>query len=91
VHCVVFVLNNRRRHARRRGVELGAGFDPYSSAVWFDGWKEGPLRWPMSVERAPPVAPPRTWLLRTGWRRHGALALCEVPGGPAAAARRPTA
>ena len=82
-NVLVYVLNNRRRHARRRGVELGAGFDPYSSAVWFDGWKEGPLRWPKSVERAPPVAPARTWLLRTGWRRHGALALCEVPGGPA--------
>jgi REP element-mobilizing transposase RayT len=82
-NALVYVINNRRRHARQRGVELGAGFDPYSSAVWFDGWKEGPLRWPKSVQRAPPVRPARTWLLRTGWRRHGALALCEVPGGPA--------
>jgi hypothetical protein len=87
-NALVYVLQNRRSHARRRGVELAAGFDPYSSAVWFDGWKEGRLRWPISVERAPPVAPARTWLLTTGWRRYGAIALGEVPVGPAHAVAR---
>jgi len=27
----------------------------------------------------PEVAPPRTWLLRVGWRRHGLISGSEVP------------
>ena len=27
----------------------------------------------------PAVAPPRTWLLRTGWRRHGLIRVDETP------------
>ncbi|MEO1484005.1 MAG: transposase, partial [Myxococcota bacterium] len=28
----------------------------------------------------PPVAAPRTWLLSTGWRRHGLISSSETPG-----------
>ncbi|TMA82076.1 MAG: hypothetical protein E6J72_03800 [Deltaproteobacteria bacterium] len=59
--------------------------DRASSAVWFDGWK----RWapgahyehgPPPARRRCPVARPRTWLLRIGWRRHGLLDPSDVPG-----------
>ncbi len=28
----------------------------------------------------PAVAPPRTWLVRVGWRRHGLIDPAEIPG-----------
>jgi hypothetical protein len=37
------------------------------------------LRSPREV-RDPPVSRARTWLLRVGWRRHGRVAVTEVPG-----------
>jgi hypothetical protein len=59
--------------------------DPWSSGVWFEGWRR-PLdgREPQVQEllaegRVTPE--PASWLLRVGWRRHGAIDLAEVPGG----------
>ena len=63
-----YVLLNARKH----GVALRerAWLDPCSSAAVFDGWsiEVRPLA---HVRSAPPTSPPRTWLLRTGWRRAG--------------------
>jgi REP element-mobilizing transposase RayT len=69
-----YVLLNARRHARRI---LGpAALDPASSARWFDGWQGVG-----GVSRDPrPVARARTWLLATGWRRHGSIDPADVPG-----------
>jgi hypothetical protein len=51
--------------------------DTFTSAPWFDGWKETlTVRGLEAVVR--PVAPARTWLLATGWRRHGLLHLDEA-------------
>ncbi|HRC57478.1 MAG TPA: hypothetical protein PKU97_16205, partial [Kofleriaceae bacterium] len=60
--------------------------DPYSSAPWFEGFHTSPRTcgqyWLTSLQRQPrPTAAPRTWLLATGWRRHGLLLPTEVPGG----------
>ena len=58
--------------------------DPYSSGLWFDGWK-GALGtdapWLRALARAGrPTAAPRTWLLAEGWRRGGGLiATDDVP------------
>ena len=74
--AIRYVLLNARRHARRAG-RRALSLDPASSGRWFDGWKRG------LVARAPgltSVAPPHTWLLRTGWRRHGLLDPADVPG-----------
>jgi REP element-mobilizing transposase RayT len=38
-HAIVYVLANARKHAR---AALPAGIDPYSSARWFDGWRDFP-------------------------------------------------
>jgi len=81
--ALVYVLTNARRHLRKAGRKVGAAaplLDPASSARWFDGWR------PMAASRLPEtaaareVARPRTWLLRTGWRRHGLVDPAEVPG-----------
>ena len=58
--------------------------DPYSSAAWFDGWRDRirahePWQRDLLAEPAPTAAP-RVWLLTTGWKRWCLLAFDEVPG-----------
>lgn len=69
-----YVLLNARKHVGRLP---GCGVDPFSSARWFDGWTTPS---PKKMLERSPVALARTWLLRTGWRRHGAIDPHEVPG-----------
>ena len=84
-----YVLLNARKHAAKAASgakEVSKAIvriDPASSGRWFDGWKrkagltaddEPP------ASHAPPVARARTWLLTTGWRRHGLLDPADVPG-----------
>lgn len=72
---LVYVLTNWRKHVPR-----AQGFDPCSSAIWFDGWKEAAS--PLATTRAradSPVARPRTWLAALGWRRRGLIRLRERP------------
>ena len=84
-----YVLLNARKHAAKDGALLRSAdvvLDPASSARWFDGWK----KWRCSINqergtgppsgRTCPVARPRTWLLRVGWRRQGLLNPADVPG-----------
>src|SRR5690606_22646659 len=73
-----YVLQNARKHGRWRRRR----FDRYSSGFWFDGWLDGPARRPGGPV---PVALPRSWVLSTGWRRLGLIAMDESP-----AAARPT-
>ena len=83
-NVVRYVLLNARHHAAERGERLARTWiDPFSSAPWFDGWRAPVCHdadWLRALLRAPcPTAPPRTWLLRVGWRRHGLLAFDDVP------------
>lgn len=76
--AIAYVLLNSRRHLAKRGIRLSAvpRVDPASSGRWFDGW-----RFSFARSHDPPaVAPPRTWLLRAGWRRVGLICPREVPG-----------
>ncbi len=67
---IVYVLQNHLHHHPSPRI-----VDPHSSAAWFDGWAARlPARDPPS-----PVRAPHTWLLATGWRRHGAIRLTERP------------
>jgi hypothetical protein len=86
-NCIVYVLNNIRKHdAQREKVRDRCWIDPCSSGRYFDGWVDCPARPPPA--RPPPdradwvVARPRSWLLRSGWRKHGGgpIDLDEVPG-----------
>ncbi len=75
-NCLAYVLLNHRSHRARGGERVGRGaVDPFSSARWFDGWREhaGPAEGPAVT------SPPRTWLLAVGWRRRGLLSLDEIP------------
>jgi REP element-mobilizing transposase RayT len=69
-----YVLSNARRH----GLVLD-GLDPFSSARWFDGWRDAPGPRP---GESGPIAAARTWLVRIGWRRHGRIDPAVAPGGP---------
>lgn len=61
--------------------------DPYSSGRTFDGWRSDPREGPTRSGPPPiPTAPPHTWLLATGWRRHG---LIDPGRAPAPAPRSP--
>jgi hypothetical protein len=77
-NALAYVLLNARRHLARRLGSLPATsrVDPASSGRWFDGWRSPPAR----GCDPPAVAPPRTWLLRGGWRQRGLIDLSEVPG-----------
>jgi REP element-mobilizing transposase RayT len=85
-NAIRYVLSNQRAHEARRGERLNRDWiDPFSSAFWFDGWKDRVrLREPrqrelLNVPR--PTAAPTVWLLTTGWRRWGPLAFDEVEAG----------
>ena len=82
-NALAYVLNNWRKHrADRQEWSRAWRVDPYSSAVSFDGWRDldedcadlfPPHYEPLPVWR------PKTWLLNTGWRRHGLIRPTEVP------------
>ena len=71
-----YVLLNEHKDRARQG-ELIRGIDSYSSGRYFDGWADAEGVPPLDGERAPPVAQPRSWLLRVGWRRRGLLRTTE--------------
>ncbi len=82
-----YVLLNARHHAAQRGQRLARGWlDPASSAAWFDGWShpehaDRSAYWIVQLQRIPrPTRAPRTWLCAIGWRRHGLLAIDDIPG-----------
>ena len=58
-------------HRGKPALRAAAG----SSAAWFDGWARKPqgLKAPKDVET--PVAPAKTALLKTGWKKGGGLSL----------------
>jgi REP element-mobilizing transposase RayT len=70
-HAIVYVLMNFKKHRPADRQTL----DPCSSAAWFDGFRSSP---PTSGDLAP-TRNPRTWLARTGWRRHGLVDPAERP------------
>jgi putative transposase len=71
-NALVYVPQNHRKHGSDR-----AGFDPCSSARWFEGSR---LR--VQATMSSPVVRARRWLARIGWKRHGLLDPTERPAGP---------
>jgi REP element-mobilizing transposase RayT len=78
------VPENQRSHQAVSGVEQ-AGLDPYSSAGWFDGWRDECASSAPALpnEAAPRDFVARTWLLRVGWRKHGLIGTGEAPAAVA--------
>jgi REP element-mobilizing transposase RayT len=83
-----YVLLNFRRHMAKDGrCVLLPQIDVFSSGVLFDGWKE--RRETSQPAERECVALAKSWLLRTGWRRHGLISLREVPGPEGKTSRTP--
>jgi REP element-mobilizing transposase RayT len=90
-----YVLANFRKHAPAKTnpeTTMSPGVDPYSSAEFFDGFRD----WSPASGLAPPfaerpawrgpttpddipVVAARSWLARVGWRRSGLLSVDEAP------------
>ena len=73
------MLGNGKKHAAEgREVHVPGPIDTFTSAPWFDGFRETiVVRGLEAVVR--PVTDARTWMLTIGWRRHGLLSVHEVP------------
>jgi len=74
-----YVLANGKKHAAEgREVHVPAAIDTFTSAPWFDGFRETvTVRGLEAIPR--PVTDSRTWMLTLGWRRHGLLSVHELP------------
>ena len=89
-HALSYVINNWRKHGEDRGeVTRRWDVDWYASGAMFPGWKELGSKG-FALRHPPELAPvtvsaPKTWLLREGWKKHGAISWREVPS----AARSP--
>jgi REP element-mobilizing transposase RayT len=73
-----YVMENAKKHAAKGGgVQIHTPIDVFTSAPWFDGFRERVVvRGLEAIAR--PVAAARTWLLRIGWRRHGLLSVADA-------------
>ena len=81
-NALAYVLNNWRRHREDRapGRARVTALDPYSSALSFDGWRDGTRFAVPDGFALLPVARAETWLLTVGWRTHAPpLDWREVP------------
>jgi len=71
-NALAYLFFNARKHR-----ELPLGLDAYASSLWASACFADPIYRHglqlLAEGRAPPVATPRTWLLREGWQRHGLL------------------
>ena len=74
-----YLFGNGSKHAAEgREVQVALAIDTYTSAPWFDGFRERITVLGLeAVVR--PVADAHTWLLTEGWLRHGRLSVHEVP------------
>lgn len=78
------IVEAERSEALARGMQsfkIAAAKRPvdfFSSGPTFQGWKEGPVPLPKGYEPLP-VAKPKGWLLREGWRRAGEVSLRDEP------------
>jgi REP element-mobilizing transposase RayT len=82
-NTLVYVMGNARKHAAEgRMVRVPQAIDMFTSAPWFDGFRErerelARVRGLEAITK--PITDARTWLLTRGWRRHGLLAIDELP------------
>lgn len=78
-NAIRYVLGNGKKHEQQgREVRVGEAVDVFTSAPWFDGFRET-VRFRGLEVTVRPVADSRTWMLSVGWRRHGLLSIHELP------------
>jgi REP element-mobilizing transposase RayT len=81
-HTLNYILNNWRKHRQNGGYSLFDGrIDPYSSGVWFAGWKERTQAVAMPEGYEPPrVSDAQTWFLTQGYKLGPPISVYDVPG-----------
>ena len=82
-NALVYVLHNRKKHGA-----LSCAIDRMSSCFWFNGFRDLDdvrdvimdlmTEW-QTRDGPPPVTPPQSWLLQSGWRRSGLISVHEAP------------
>ena len=74
-----YLFGNGRKHAAEgREVRVPQAIDTFTSAPWFQGFRERITV--VGIEAVVrPVTDARTWLLTEGWLRHGRISVHEVP------------
>ena len=73
------LFENARKHFFEGGMPRPQVIDVFTSAPWFDGFRERIVV--RGIEHVPrPTSDAHTWLLRKGWRRHGLLPVPAVDG-----------
>ncbi|HEX6811235.1 MAG TPA: hypothetical protein VF384_06410, partial [Planctomycetota bacterium] len=74
-----YLLANGKKHAAEgREVSVPGPTDTFTSAPWFDGFRERvSVRGLDTIER--PTTDARSWMLTIGWRRHGLLSVHDLP------------
>ena len=81
-NAIRYVLTNAIHHGAAPSVRDSTWIDAYSSAAWFDGWRDAiqpDTWWKRELLAEPsPVVRATVWLLAVGWRRNGLLAFDEV-------------
>ena len=81
--ALAYVLLNVRKHCRKtKSVNPPVAIDEASSGRWFRGWRHGYS--PPPPDEIPEISRAESWLLGSGWRRHGLIDLAEVPNYEAA-------
>lgn len=88
-NALLYVMQNAKKHFAQRAIALNPHWlDPLSSAAFFSGWNAdaGPLaialraRWRAAgIQDASPCKAATTWLLHSGWKKHGLLRATELP------------
>ena len=78
-NAIRYVLANGKKHAAEgRELLVSQAIDVYTSAPWFDGWREHiTVRGIEAIPR--PVMDACTWMLTQGWRKHGLISVHEMP------------
>jgi len=84
-HALSYLLGNWRHHGEdQQGLARTWLVDPFSTGILFPGWKELEGKsgmWSIREGYDPLVVKaPRSWLLREGWKRAGAISVHDVPG-----------
>jgi hypothetical protein len=86
-NTLAYVMGNWKKHREDRGGQPRLWLvDPFSSAISFPDWHERrdePRMVRIPADHDPLVVfRPRTWILREGWKRAGAISVHDVPGRP---------
>ena len=83
-NAVAYVANNFRKHREDQTAPASTWkVDWFSTGIMFPGWAEygdEPFLWRIPATYDPLITyQPKTWLLREGWKKAGAISCHEIP------------